>query len=116
MRPDAWLVCDGRVLAALELASDRRERRRGLRGRDEFEGALLLRPCRQVHTFGLRFAIDVAFCGADGNVLATTALRPRRISRPFPRAAFVVEARAGAFDRWGLRRGDRVEILRDETR
>ena len=37
----------------------------GLLGRDGIEGALLLRPARSVHTLGMRFAIDVAFCDAD---------------------------------------------------
>lgn len=108
----AWLTRDGEVLATLEIASDRRSRRRGLRGRTGVEGGFLLTPCRQVHTFGMRTAIDVAFCAADGTVLATTTLRPRRVSVPHPRARFVVEAEAGAFGRWELREGERVEVLR----
>lgn len=111
MAEAAWLVTDGRVLAAAEVASGRRERRRGLRGRERFDGALVLRPCRQVHTFGVRFPLDVAFCDGDGLVVAMTTLAPRRLSRPALRAAFVVEAPAGAFERWGLRPGDRVEVL-----
>lgn len=110
MSEGAWLVVDGRVLAALEVAADRRARRRGLRGRADFEGALVLRPCRQVHTFGVPFPIDVAFCEGDGTVVATTSLRPRRVSRLSLRSAFVIEAPEGAFARWGLRRGDKVEI------
>ncbi|MBI2168526.1 MAG: DUF192 domain-containing protein [Actinobacteria bacterium] len=105
-----WLLAEGRVLAALEVAASRADRRRGLRGRDEFEGALLLRPCRQVHSFGMRFPIDVAFCTDDGEVLRVSTLRPGRISTVVPRAAFVIEARAGSFARWGLSPGERLEI------
>ena len=36
------------------------------------DGALVLRPCRQVHTIGMRFPIDVAFCAADGTRAATS--------------------------------------------
>ena len=61
----AWLVRDGDVLAAAEVADGARARRRGLLGRDAFEGALVLRPCRHVHTFGMRFPIDVAFCDRE---------------------------------------------------
>ncbi len=50
-----WLVRDDDVLAVAEVAASRGQRTRGLMGRDEFEGALVIRPCRQVHTFGMRF-------------------------------------------------------------
>ena len=58
----ASLVRDGTVLASAEVATTRRARRRGLLGRDGVDGAFVLRPCRQVHTFGMRFPIDVAWC------------------------------------------------------
>src|SRR5882672_514651 len=106
----AWLVRDGEVLAAAEIADGARARRRGLLHRDTFEGAFVLRPCRHVHTVGMRFAIDVAFCDTDGLVLRTTSLAPWRLSPVILRSAFVIEAEAGAFDRWRLRSGDRVEL------
>ena len=105
-----WLVRDGDVLATAEVARDARARRRGLLGRDSFEGALVLRPCRHVHTFGMRFPIDVAFCDVSGVVLRTSCLAPWRVSALVPRAAFAIEARAGAFERWQLRPGDRIEL------
>jgi uncharacterized membrane protein (UPF0127 family) len=106
-----WLVRDdGTVLATAEVASGRRARARGLLGRDGVTGALVLRPCRQVHTLGMRFPIDVAFVDAAGSVLATRTLRPWRISAPVWRSALVIEAESGAFERWGLRAGDRVEL------
>ena len=106
----SWLVRDGDVLAAAEVADTARARRRGLLGRPSFDGALVLRPCRHVHTARMQFAIDVAFCDAEGVVVRTVKLAPWRLSPIVPRAAFVVEAEAGAFDRWGLRPGDRVEL------
>ena len=106
----AWLVRDGEVLAAVEFAATARARRRGLMHRDEFEGALVLRPCRNVHTAGMRFPIDVAFCDADLYVLDIVALRPHRMTLPRWRARAVIEAEAGAFDRWRVRVGDQVEV------
>lgn len=106
----AWLLRDQRVLATVEVADTRRARRRGLLGRDDVDGALVLRPCRHVHSLGMRFELDVAFCAADGRVLRTHALRPWRLSPFVPGAAFVIEARRGAFERWELRAGDRVEV------
>ncbi|MFM7616199.1 MAG: DUF192 domain-containing protein [Actinomycetes bacterium] len=105
-----WLVRDGSVLASAEVASGRRSRRRGLLGRSGIDGALLLRPCRQVHTIGMRFSMDVAFCDRDGRVLRVATLRPGRVSRPVRRAAFAIEAEAGSFGRWGLAVGDVVEV------
>ena len=98
------------MLATLELAASRRERVLGLVGRDHYEGALLLRPARSVHTVGMRFPIDVAFCDADLVVTEALCLRPYRLSRPRRGVSCVIEARAGAFERWRLRPGDRLEI------
>lgn len=106
----AWLVRDGDVLAAAEVADSSRARRRGLRGRDRVDGALVLRPCRNVHSFGMRIPLDVAFCNREGIVLRTACLRPWRISPFVARAAFVIEAESGAFERWGLHVGDHIEV------
>ena len=104
-----WLVRDGEVLAALEAPDGSSGRMRGLMGRTGFEGVMVFRPCRNVHTFGMRFPIDVAFCDRGGVVLRTCTLPPRRISPLVFRAAMVFEAKAGAFDHWRLQVGDRLE-------
>ncbi len=93
-----------------ELATTRRARRRGLLGRDGIDGALVLRPCRQVHTIGMRFVIDVAFCARDGRVLRVQTMPPGRVSRIVWRSRFVVEAVAGSFEQWGVRRGSTVTV------
>ena len=105
-----WLVRDGQVLAAAEEPTGARGRARGLLGRDGIDGVLVLRPCRNVHTFGMRFAIDVAFCDRDAVVLRTCTLRSRRISPLVMRAAFALEAEAGAFARWNVSPGDHLEL------
>lgn len=110
MTDAAWLLRDGEVIAALEVADTRRSRRKGLLRRDGIEGAMLLRPARSVHTFGMRFPIDVAFCDRDLVVLAVCAMGRHRLGRPRLRAHSVLEAERGAFERWGLRPGDRLEI------
>jgi uncharacterized protein len=107
-----WLVRDGEVLAALEIADELRPRVRGLLGRDGIEGALLLTPAKSVHTFGMRFPIDVAFCDRDMVVVDTVSMGRHRFGRPRLRARSVLEAEAGAFARWGLRAGDRLEVVR----
>lgn len=106
----AWLVCDQRVLASLERPAGRTGRARGLLGRDTVDGAILLSPCRSVHTFGMRFAIDVAQCDEDLVVVRVVTLRPGRLCRPVRGARVVVEAAAGQFARWGVGPGDRLEV------
>ena len=98
------------VQITMELATTRAARRRGLLGRSGLDGALVLRPCRQVHTMGMRFPIDVAFCARDGRVLRVVTMRPGRVSRIVWRARFVVEADAGSFARWGVRRGTTIVV------
>ena len=93
-----------------EIAEAYRTRAKGLLGRNGIDGALLLRPARSVHSFGMRFPIDVAFCDADLYVLDIIALRPHRMTLPRWRARAVIEAEAGAFDRWGVHVGDQVEV------
>jgi hypothetical protein len=53
--------------------------------------ALLLPRCRSVHTFGMRFALDVSFLDARGHVIAVIpAVPPRRVVG-HRRAAAVLE-------------------------
>ncbi len=105
-----WLVSGDRVFASLEVAGSARLRARGLLGRDAFDGALWLPRTRAVHTFGMRFAIDVAYCDADGRVLAIVTMRPWRLGRPRLRARSVVEAQAGNLQRWGIAVGTTLEV------
>ncbi|VFR47946.1 hypothetical protein ANT2_1919 [plant metagenome] len=59
---------------------------------------LWLRPCRAVHTLGLRDAICVAFVDSEGRVLRVIpALKPWRFAACL-RADSVVELRLGALD------------------
>jgi uncharacterized membrane protein (UPF0127 family) len=104
------LVSDARVLASAEVADRRNDRRRGLRGREGIDGALVITSCRWVHTFGLRFAIDVAFVDENGVVLKIQRMPPGRLGAPVKRGRWVIEAATGAFERWGLAVGDVVEV------
>ena len=121
----AWLLREGEVLAAIDIASTRAARRRGLLGRDSIDGALLLRPAHSVHTLAMKFPIDVAYCAPvapppDGEavadlvasltVLETVCMSRFRLGRPRLKASCVIEAEAGAFERWGLRSGDHLEV------
>lgn len=107
------LLVDGRAVAPLELADSYGTRRHGLLKRDGVEGAFWLTPCRHVHTFGMRFAIDVALVDRDRVVLHVQTMSPGRLSAVRLRCRSVIEAEAGAFARWSLTAGSRVEVDHD---
>jgi uncharacterized protein len=106
----SWLVCNGLRVAPLAVAALPWERSRGLLGRDGIDGAILLAPAFVVHTFGMRFPIDVAFCDRDLRVIGVATMGRNRLSRPRIRARAVVEAQAGAFGGWQLRAGSRLGV------
>ena len=106
-----WLTAGDRVFASLEVASSARRRARGLLGRDGIDGALWLPRTRAVHTLGMRFSIDVAYCDAAGEVLEIVTMRPWRLGRPRLRARIVVEAEAGSLERWGISVGTVLEAM-----
>lgn len=90
----------GEVLATdVSWANSPRARLKGLLGSHVLaEGrALVIVPARQVHTFGMRYPIDVVFCDREWRVLRLIRrLPPRRVTRWVRRARYVVELPAGA--------------------
>lgn len=102
---DEW-----RPVAPLVVADSAATRLRGLLGRGDADAALLLTPASSIHTFGMRFAIDAGFCRPDLSVVLTLRLVPCRLTRPRPGVRHVIEAAAGAFDRWGIRPGSKLAI------
>ena len=94
----------------LEIASSYRARTKGLLGRDSVDGALLLSPAGSVHTFRMRFPIDVAYLDRRLRVIAVRTMKPGRLGLPRLRSRHVLEAEAGVMEGWGVRVGVRVEI------
>ncbi|GAA0306757.1 DUF192 domain-containing protein [Streptomyces polychromogenes] len=101
-----------RATLPLEIAASYRARTRGLLGRDGIEGAMLLTPAASVHTFHMRFPIDVAYLDRRLRVIALTTMPPGRLGLPRPRARHVLEAEAGTMATWGLRVGATVTVER----
>ena len=103
------------VASTLVPAFDSASRRRGLLKHNCLpEGsALVIAPTNAIHTFFMRFAIDVAFVSRDGRVLKVRAAMPAWRLAAAWRAFAVVELPPGALERAGVQRGD---VLRVETR
>lgn len=104
----------GQVLAHdLALAESFFSRLRGLLGRRELApgGGLWIRPCNSVHTFGMKFSIDVIFLDRELRVVAVAkTLAPYRVSRIHSKAASVLELPAGTLDAAATAVGARIEI------
>jgi uncharacterized membrane protein (UPF0127 family) len=100
------------VAASVELALTRAERRRGLLGRDGLEPghAMLIAPCSSIHTWFMRFPIDVIFVARDGRVVKTRAAIPPWRLALAPGAYAVVELPAGAIAEALVSIGDRLEL------
>ena len=89
-------------------------RLRGLLGRSPLapgEG-LLLRPCRAVHTWGMRYSIDVAFLDAGSRVIASyPLLAPGGRTRWHATADAALELPAGVLVSSDTREGDAILCL-----
>jgi hypothetical protein len=105
------------VASTIELAVDSRSRRQGLLGRDRLDpgAALIIAPCSSIHTFFMRFAIDVIFVARDGRVLKTCgAVGRSRIALRLGAFA-AIELPAGAIAQADVKRGDMVQLFGSET-
>jgi len=100
------------LAASVEGAFDSASRRRGLLGRDSLaaDAALIIAPCSSIHTFGMRFAIDVLFVNREGYVVKTRANVPRRRLTGALRAFAAIELAAGAIRRIGVWPGDKLVL------
>ncbi len=82
-------------------------------GRPEPEAGegLLLEPCQAVHMYWMRYALDIAFLGPDGRIVAQYHdLEPGRVSGRHREADRALELPAGTLAAAGSRIGDEVEI------
>lgn len=85
----------------------------GLLGRrrlDPGEG-LVITPCHTIHTWFMRFPIDVLFIDENGIVVrAVEALAPFRLASGRPRARTTIELPAGTLRRLAVGAGARVRM------
>jgi uncharacterized membrane protein (UPF0127 family) len=107
------VVVATRILPAL----DSETRRTGLLKHTGLadDEAMVIAPTNAIHTFFMKFPIDVAFVRKDGTVLKIRPALPAwRMSAAWGGYA-VIEMGAGAFARVGTRAGDVLRIAVAET-
>jgi uncharacterized membrane protein (UPF0127 family) len=94
-------------------AFDSETRRTGLLRHESLPAgtAMIIAPTNAIHTFFMKFAIDVLFIAKDGLVVKTrTRLAPWRISAAW-HAHAVIELSAGSLARSPVNKGDRVALV-----
>ena len=101
------------VLAdAVEMADTSAKRRTGLLKHTSLEpgDGLWIAPCEAVHSFGMKFAIDVLYLDRKHKIKKVRPdMVPRRISGCLT-ARSVLELPAGTIARTGTQAGDQLEI------
>ena len=104
----------GSVIAHhVSVAATRSARRTGLLNHSSLtEGeALWILPCRGVHTFQMRFAIDLIALNESGVIVDLVSnLKPWRIRLPRKGTTGVLELPAGWLHRTGTALGHRIEF------
>lgn len=101
------------VADRVTVASRRVERAVGLLGRNHLEAgeALWITPCHGVHTWFMRFSIDVIAMDADGVIVdAVSTLKPWRMRLPRPGAYSVLELPAGTLQNARAHVGHRITM------
>ncbi len=109
----------GVVLAErASLARTPLQRMKGLLGREALApgDALVITPCAAVHTFGMRFPIDIVFYDRNNRAVAAVSnMKPFRMSAWYPRAKGVIELPAGTLESQTLDMGDLLEFADDDS-
>jgi uncharacterized protein len=108
----------GRVLVPdLEVATESATRKKGLLGREGLaEGVgLVIAPTNAVHTFFMRFPIDIVFVSRAGAVLKVCEAVPAWRMAAAWRGYAVVELAAGGACRVGLAKGNHVQVRRRQS-
>lgn len=109
----------GEVVAdRIAVADTHATRAVGLLSREGLEPGegLWIVPSRGVHTFWMRFAIDVIALDDSGVIIDRVAhMKPWRIRLPRRGTAGVLELRAGSLDETGTRVGHRIELAQAQA-
>ncbi|HWQ57931.1 MAG TPA: DUF192 domain-containing protein [Clostridia bacterium] len=86
----------GQFVAEADVADTFFTRFRGLMGQSPIRRALWIVPCADIHTFGMREAIDAVFLAKEGRVLRIIeAMKKNRLSGMVKGAYSVLELPAG---------------------
>lgn len=96
----------------ITLAASLPARIKGLLGKERLDAGkgLLIRPCKGIHTFFMKFPIDAAFLDKENRIVSLArALPPNRMTHICLKAVSVLELPAGTLGE-GVIVGDVIEF------
>jgi hypothetical protein len=110
----AFNIRNSKQLAAKVIVADSTlKRMKGLLGKKHMMNgeALWIKPCMSIHTFFMKFTIDVIFLNRKNQVIATIRnLRPNRLTKLYLKSSSALELQAGILDATDTRVGDEIKI------
>jgi len=89
------------------------KRLKGLLTRKDFHQgqALIIQPCNSIHTFFMRFPIDVLFVDRNNQVIqGISSLKPFRLTKIYFKAKFTIELPAGTIKESLTNIGDQLTL------
>lgn len=102
------------LVGNLSVADSIFSRMKGLLGRSSLDSGngLWLKPCNSVHTFCMKFTIDIVFLDRENRVIKVIHnLKPNRITPVCSGAVSVIELPAGSAADSSISPGDIIEII-----
>lgn len=102
------------LASRLSIAESIFSRMKGLLGRNSLNNGegLLIRPCKGIHTFGMKFPIDAVFLNKNNRVIAISKnILPNRMTRLYLGASSVIEVPAGTLEKTATLAGDQLEFI-----
>lgn len=89
------------------------KRLKGLLGTRELpeDTGLLLKPCRQIHTWWMNYPIDVLYLDSHGRILhIDSEVPPNTWKKPVKKADMVLEIKAGLCRKKNIQIGQKIEF------
>jgi uncharacterized membrane protein (UPF0127 family) len=105
----------GQIIAQrVIMAQDIKSRSVGLLSRQRMgkDEGLLIKPCNSIHTFFMKFAIDVVFLGKDSKVAKIVKdMGPFNLAACYARGYMTLELASGVLAKIDMKIGDLIEFV-----
>lgn len=102
------------LIEQLQVADSFFGRAKGLLGRSNLspDTALWIKPCRDIHTFFMRFAIDCVFLNRHMEIVRIEkSVKPFQLRGPYWKASSAIEFSAGFAEAKKLEVGDQLYVV-----
>jgi protein-S-isoprenylcysteine O-methyltransferase Ste14/uncharacterized membrane protein (UPF0127 family) len=89
----------------------------GLAGSSDLDPSMVLWliPCKQIHTYGMTYPIDVLYLNRSGKVIgALSNVQPNTIPQKANNTMSVLELAAGTIQEQGIKEGDQLGVVPDK--